>query len=384
MSGGKGPSKPGYLAQALRTRSLRPGGRCGSQSSSSASLGAGARLRELEPLRAPAPCWGRFAGSGLGFALGCFVRVLKDFRKESISSLPFPSVTRFRSSQAFLSWASGSISHRSTCRSRERIARTNALSASAGIGMPRLSHSARRSSSPIVSQLKSCFNCTSSSSLSVHESTARPRFEHSALRSLAERPSQRLTSKRLCSTCSLLVPPKMPRRSASALRSSSDHLFQRSSSGRASSAARCASADLASAMMSKERPLRYSESCRILPCSVRSATLRQEPRCERRTTTFFRSQTVALPGTVIMRSICVFAWRSVTCTGCASSSSVSSSGRCSACSSKTLRRDPYFDASSRAERPPEPQRHMSAPRSSRSRHRSPSPSIAASMRGVVS
>mmetsp|Transcript_49028 Transcript_49028/g.156807 ORF Transcript_49028/g.156807 Transcript_49028/m.156807 type:complete len:293 (+) Transcript_49028:810-1688(+) len=212
---------------------------------------------------------------------------------------------------------------------------------------------------------------------------ARPRLEHSALRSLAERPSQRLTSRRLCRSCSRSPPPKTPRRWASLRSSCCVQRFQRSSSGRLCSAARCASADLASAMTKSARPLRNSESCSARPCSVRSAILRQEPRCESRTMSFFMSQIVALLETVISRSSPVMACRNVTCTGHASSSS-SGSGAFSACSSKTCRTLACFAPSSRAESPPAPQRRMSAPRSSSNLQSSASPSIAASISGVVS
>mmetsp|Transcript_49605 Transcript_49605/g.112356 ORF Transcript_49605/g.112356 Transcript_49605/m.112356 type:complete len:481 (-) Transcript_49605:23-1465(-) len=381
--------KPGYFMAILRTRSLTSGGTW-PQSSSSSSAWRLARdwLRWREPAPPPAlGVVGRRDDSGFGFGLGCgFGRVLNDFRKASKSSLLLPSVTKFRSSHAFLNWGSGRPSQRRTCRNRERKLRDKESPVSSGMAMPRTSHSILRSATSMVSQLKSCFSSSKRSSLSLQASDETPRLEHSLLSSLTVKPSQRFTSMRLSSTCSLELPPKMPRLSASARRSSKVQRFQRSSSGNDSSAARCASADLASAMVSTLRPLRYSVSCRMRPCSVRSAMRRQEPRFDSRTMCFFRSQTVELPGTVTTRSICVCACRRVTCTGCDSSSSSSSStwGPFSACSSKTWRTASNFEASSRAERPPAPHRRMSAPRSSSNLHNSASPSMAASMSGVVS
>mmetsp|Transcript_100696 Transcript_100696/g.280469 ORF Transcript_100696/g.280469 Transcript_100696/m.280469 type:complete len:449 (-) Transcript_100696:709-2055(-) len=342
-----------------------------------------------ERARSELPCAGccGATAAALALALG---NVLKDFRKASISSLDLSSALKFRNSQAFLSCTSGSASKRTACRRRDRMAPAIApVSCSSGTGTPRLAHSARRSSTCMVSQLKSCFSCMRRSSFSWQESTASPRFLHSNFNSLAPRPSQRLTSSRVSSTISLVLPPKMPLRSASACRSLSDHLFQRCSSGNDSSAALCASADFASAMMSNERPLRNSVSCSILPCSVRSAILRHDPRCERRTINFFRSHIVEFTAMVITRSSFVIACRNVTCVTCVSPSSSSSSsspalGTFCACSAKTRWTPACFAASSSAERPPAPQRCMSAPRSSRSWQSSSSPSIAASINGVVS
>mmetsp|Transcript_48216 Transcript_48216/g.136206 ORF Transcript_48216/g.136206 Transcript_48216/m.136206 type:complete len:242 (-) Transcript_48216:470-1195(-) len=223
--------------------------------------------------------------------------------------------------------------------------------------------SSRRSSSPMFSQLKSRFSWTSRSSLSWQESTVSPRFEHSALMSLEDRPSHLLTSSRLVRHCSRSRPPNTPRRPHSACSSSNDHFFHRFSSGSSSSAAFCASADFASAMMNSNRPLRNSESCSARPSSVRSAILRQDPLCESRTISFFKSQTVASLRMDTSRSSCVMACRSVTCNGCTPSSSAS--GCCSACASKTLRTDGCCAASSNAESPPAPQRRISAPRSNR-------------------
>mmetsp|Transcript_11703 Transcript_11703/g.36359 ORF Transcript_11703/g.36359 Transcript_11703/m.36359 type:complete len:311 (-) Transcript_11703:1907-2839(-) len=296
------PVKLGYLQQILRTRWLSSGGNVlplkeSLQSPEHWLSSLLDLLLSLEP-QAGSRAWKRGALAGGHFGLAEFD--WKVLRKAIISSRDFPVTSNCLSPQACWSCGTERVSQRCSCRSRERADLSRAeASRTSGTGTPRSAHSLQRSSAFILSQLKSCFSSRRRSDLSERASARRPRLRHSARKSETDMSSHFFTCRRLSRISCLSEPPKMPRRSASAWSSSSDHKAHLSSSDRSSCEAFCASDDLASAMMRSVRPLRSSESWRARPCSVRRAILRQEPLLESLTISFLMSRMQTSPGTEI-------------------------------------------------------------------------------------